>query len=229
VRLFSLLLADPHVETLIKARMFNLIHTIERTNKNWHSVKICLRNGYKIKDAGIWFDYIDLLAFFGKDLHNARYVCPADLKAEHDRLVQMKRRIEDKKHAEEKRKRANEQEAKFKEMKGHLLGVSFSEGQITVKTLDSVQEYMDEGDALHHCVFTNNYFMKANSLCLSARIDQKPVETIELDLERMEVVQARGLRNDTTEYHDQIVEIVRKRIPVIARRLHRNKEKVQTA
>ena len=33
---------------------------------------------------GIWTDYLRMLDRCGKDLHNAHYVCPADLKAEHD-------------------------------------------------------------------------------------------------------------------------------------------------
>jgi hypothetical protein len=49
-----------------------------------------MRNGYKVDDASIWRDYLNLLDFFGKDIHSAKYVCPADLKTEHDRYVKKK-------------------------------------------------------------------------------------------------------------------------------------------
>ena len=51
-----------------------------------------------------------------------------------------------------------------------------------MKVLESVQEYLEEGKALHHCVFTNEYYLKEQSLILSARIDGKRIETIEVSL-----------------------------------------------
>jgi len=38
----------------------------------------------------MWKDYIDLLRYFGKDTNNPKYVCPTDLKTEHDILVAKK-------------------------------------------------------------------------------------------------------------------------------------------
>ena len=46
---------------------------------------------------------------------------------------------------------------------------------------------------MHHCVFTNEYYLKADSLILSATIDGKRIETIEVSLKRMEVVQSLSL------------------------------------
>mgnify|MGYP000296788918 FL=1 len=51
---------------------------------------------------------------------------------------------------------------------------------------------------MHHCVFTNEYYLKADSLILSATIDGKRIETIEVSLKRMEVVQSRGVCNKNT-------------------------------
>lgn len=219
VSLFQLLLSDPHAETLFKAAQFGLLSQIKKANERWASVKICLRNGYSIKDANIWFDHLDLLQYFGKDLRNAKYVCPEDLKTEHDKLVNKKRRILEAEAAEKKRQKAATYERDFLELKGHLLGICFGEGDIKIKTLDSVDEYRQEGDLMHHCVFTNAYFLKKGSLCLSARIDEQPVETIELDLEQLKVTQAYGKFNNRTKYHDQILDLVNKNIPIIAKRL----------
>ena len=82
--LFCALLRDSRAETLLKTGQPELLrHFAENPGKMddyWPSVRILLRNGYAIADAGLWCDYIDLLRFFGKDLRNARYVCPADLR-----------------------------------------------------------------------------------------------------------------------------------------------------
>ena len=50
-------------------------------------MKICIRNGYTISDGSMWCDTIDLLRHFGKDTNSPKYVCPSDLKSEHDKLV----------------------------------------------------------------------------------------------------------------------------------------------
>ena len=47
--------------------------------------KIAVRNGYEIADISLWSDYVDTLRRLGKDIHNPKYLCPTDLKGEHDR------------------------------------------------------------------------------------------------------------------------------------------------
>lgn len=60
--------------------------------------------------------------------------------------------------------------------------MEFSDGEIRIKVLDSVEAIRQEGEAMHHCVFTNEYYLKADSLILSATIDGKRIETIEVSL-----------------------------------------------
>ena len=76
-----------------------------------------------------------------------------------------------------------------------FFGIAFTDGTIQIRVLESVQEYIEEGQALHHCVFTNEYHLKEKSLILSASIAGKRIETIEVSLETMEVLQCRGLMN----------------------------------
>ena len=69
--------SNPKAETLIKAKQYSLLGYCNDSNKVYHfwpSIKICLRNKYKVRDASIWFDYLDLLEYFKKDLNNAHYV-----------------------------------------------------------------------------------------------------------------------------------------------------------
>jgi len=78
-----------------------------------------------------------------------------------------------------------------------------------------VQEYIEEGQALHHCVFTNEYHLKEKSLILPASIAGKRIETIELSLETMEILQCRGLQNKNTEHHERIIELVQQNMKQI--------------
>lgn len=83
--------------------------------------------------------------------------------------------------------------------------------------METVQEFMEEGDALKHCLFANDYHAKSDSLILSARINSKPIETIEVSLSKMKVVQSRGMQNNPTKQHDQIVALVESNMDKISR------------
>ena len=222
--LFHTLLSDSRAETLLKAGEENLLHHFvnngfDRINKYWASIKICIRNGYKINDASIWCDYINLLHFFGKDTHNAKYVCPEKLKAEHNKYVIKKQEWKERQRIEEAQKKALEDETLFKEMKSRFFDIQFSDGLIQVRVLNSVMEIMQEGKLLHHCVFANEYHLKPDTLILSACIGDKKIETVELSLSQLKVLQSRGLCNGSTEYHDRIIKLVENNVSLIKKRL----------
>lgn len=213
--LLPALLTNSMAETLMKAKQYSLLkHTLIRSNieSKWGSIKICLRNNYLIKDASIWLDYIDLLAYFGKDIRNAKYVCPDDLMKEHDRLSNKRMRQYEKEQEEHQKKKAVEDEKEFRDMKSKYFGIAFSDGLINVVVLNSVQEYIKEGELLHHCIFSNEYYKRDDSLILSARIDGAPIETIEISLENFTIIQSRGLQNQNSKYHEQILNLVNENI-----------------
>ena len=221
--LIHLLLSENKAETLLKAGQTALVRFFARSSRNiadyWPAIRIAIRNGYAIGKPTEWCDYIDLLRFFGKDLHNAHFVCPADLPAAHDLYMAKKRRHMQMERRQEERRKALEQEASFVEAKGRFFGVEFSDGEICIKVLDSVEAIRQEGEAMHHCVFTNEYYLKADSLILSATIDGKRIETIEVSLKRMEVVQSRGVCNKNTPYHGQILKLMKGNMSLIRKRM----------
>lgn len=71
----------------------------------------------------------------------------------------------------------------------------------------SVLEFAQEGDYMHHCVYACGYYRKPASLIFSARIDGVRIETIEVDLNRMKVVQCYGKYDKKTEYHEEILKL----------------------
>ena len=112
-----------------------------------------------------------------------------------------------------------EDEKRFKELKSKFFGICFTDGTIQVHVLESVQEHLEEGVSMHHCVFSNAYYLKEDSLILSATIEGKRKETIEVSLRTLEVVQSRGICNKNTEYHEQIVNLVNANRGLISRRM----------
>jgi hypothetical protein len=218
LELFRTLLTDPRAETLMKTGYQKLLKRLmdsdwKKIDNYWSAIRICIRNGYKINDATLWCDYIDFLRFFGKDLHNAKYVCPADLKAAHDRYMAKKAKADEEKEIEE----LKEKETEFSASKGRFFGLMFSDGVITVRVLESIRDIKLEGKAMHHCV--GSYHSKEDSLILSATINGKRIETVEVSISKLSVIQCRGACNKITKYHSQIVELVGHNMPLIQKRL----------
>jgi hypothetical protein len=213
--LFSKILTDKKAETLLKFRQYDVLRhylkedfNCDQIVKYWPSIRICIRNGYEIKDASIWIDYLEFLEFFGKDLRNSFYVCPENLKGSHDRYLKKKKQFDRQQKIEELKKKIAKEQKVFAKQKGKFFGLIISDGNIVVKPLESVEEFLLEGDELGHCIFEREYYKKPNSLILSARIKDKPIETIEVSLSRMTIEQARGAKNNPTKYHKRIVSLV---------------------
>ena len=220
--LFTAILSDSRAETLLKAGQYAMLRHYIRSSfdmgRYWASVKICIRNGYTISDGSVWCDTIDLLRHFGKDTNSPKYVCPADLKAEHDKLVAKRNLQRERERTEQQRKKAIEDEKNYLKAKGIFFGLVFSDSLICIKVIESVKEMVEEGRMMHHCV--GGYHNKANSLILSATIDGKRIETIEVSLKTLKVVQSRGVCNSNTEYHDRIIRLVEDNAGLIRQRMN---------
>ncbi len=221
--LFKALLSDSRAETLLKAGQYSMLRYYIRYSfdigQYWASIKICIRNGYNISDGSIWRDTIDLLRHFGKDTNSPKYVCPTDLKTEHDRLVRKRNMQIERENLEERIRKAQQHEKEYRKLKGVFFGIAFTDGTLQVRVLESVAEFAAEGTELNHCVFSNSYFLKKNSLILSATIDGRRIETVEVSLKTWEVVQSRGVNNSNTEYHDRIVSLVSSNMNLIRERM----------
>lgn len=219
--LFRAILEDNKAETLLKSDQIPLLKYFIYSRNNisdfWQAIKICNRNGYIIKDASMWCDYIGFLKYFGKDITNAHYVCPVDLKSEHDKWMNKKRKKQEKEYEEQRLKKVLEDEQRYREEKGKFLDLFFSNGLINLHVLQSITDFREEGAAMHHCVY--GYYKRPNSLILSATINGERVETVEISLETLQVIQSRGVCNQTTDYHEQILELVNKNIRYIQKRL----------
>ena len=180
------------------------------------AVNICNRNGYIIKDGSMYDDYLHLLDYFHLDTHNAKYVCPKSLKKEHDRLMK-KKSIREEKIQEKKRiAEARKWEDTYMEQKGRFFGICFGNDNIVISVISSIAEMAEEGEKMHHCVYSCGYYKKKECLILSAKDKAgNRIETIELNLKNFKVVQSRGVCNSNTPMHNEIIELVNKNINLI--------------
>lgn len=221
-KLIPALLSDPKAETLLKAGQYNMLrhylHSVLDIGRYWQSIKICIRNGYTIQDCSTWCDMIDMLRHFGKDISNSKFVCPADLKAEHDILMQKRTKQEKRRLLMERMAEAARYEQEYRKLKGKFFGIVITDEILEIKVLESVAEFVEEGTAMHHCVWDNKYYLKENSLILSATVSGERIETIEVSLKTFKVIQSRGICNSFTKYHKRIIKLVNSNMEVIRRR-----------
>lgn len=213
--LFRLLLTDNFAETLQKTRQYGLL-ALYNTSRSIDKdiAMICVRHGYiiKSKDATQWRDYINMCEELAMDVHNPQVCCPADLKAAHDEVMARieRRREQERRREEAERKRRDREAAKaYPERMGKFFGLIITGTGISIRVLQSVDEFKEEGDAMHHCVFTNSYYKKVDSLILTARDSEgNRLETIEIDLKNFKIIQSRGVCNKNSARHDDIVKLM---------------------
>lgn len=222
--LFTSLLKDSIAETLLKYSQTSLLSYYlmsheQHIRENWQAVKVCIKNRYVIKDYKIWEDYISILRWFKKDLNYAIFVCPENLNEVHDKLVAKKRELQRKKYLLKMRSEIEQAQVLYEKEKKQFFGLCFSEENITITVLENVTEFMEEGDSLKHCVFTNEYFKRKDSLLFSARIDNRPIETIEVSLSKMEIAQCRGIKNNKSHHHKMILRLMQKNFYQIQSRI----------
>ena len=80
-------------------------------------------------------------------------------------------------------------EDEYRKNKQKFFGLEITDGRIVIRPVQSVKEMQEEGDEMHHCVATNGYYKRLDSLILSAKDkDGNRLETIEVSLKTMMVV-----------------------------------------
>lgn len=220
------LLTNNRIETLWKVGQIELVRHLTissyKFDRYWSIIKIVMRHHYIIKDASMWYDLLDFLSYFNKDIHNPKLICPDNLKEAHDywqHKVEAKRERErqqierERLLNEEERYLRNlnkvaKEEKKYQKAKSKFFDLIFNDKELTIKPLVSVREFVEEGHQLHHCVFSNKYYDKEESLILHAIVDNTSVATIELNIENLKILQCRGPYNSVPPLKDRIISLI---------------------
>ena len=137
------------------------------------------------------------------------------MKKAHDRLVRKREEQIERERAEQRREQLVKDEKNYLKSKGKFFGLVFTDNLILVKVIESVAEMQLEGKLM--CV--GSYHKRTDSLILSATIDGKRIETVEVSLTTFKVVQSRGVCNSNTEYHDRIISLVESNAELIRKRM----------
>ena len=220
-----------YAEMLLKTKQYSLLNFYMHRGGLSHpwAVNICNRNGYIIKDGSMYDDYLHLLDYFHLDTHNAHYVCPKDLKKAHDELLKRKQKIEAKQRVENERKARAEKMGRMKlDIQSFIrriqpfIGMEIKDKTIVIRPLESVTQFYQEGKTMHHCVYSNEYYKKSNSLILSSTVGGKRMETVEVSLRTFSIVQSRAACNGVSPYHNRIIAMVNKSMNLIKDRTKTN-------
>lgn len=229
--LFRLLLTDNFAETLQKCGQYGLLGLYSNEFRNFDKrvAMICTRHGYIVKDAKMWQDYIDMCEELGKDIYNPQVCCPADLKAAHDKAMkklEKEREEQRKKEEEEMRKRDLSLKKAFVKSYKRFVGLVIVGKGISITPLQTIEDFEAEGKAMHHCVAS--YWRETGSLVLSARTSEgKRLETIEINLKTFKIVQCRGVCNDDSPKHKDIIKLMNDHMGEV-KRLARSKNGKKT-
>lgn len=212
-------------ETLWKCKQYSLLHALAFDwNRDYNNadkmaaVKIVLRHNYHIKDGRMWVDMVNMLERAHKDFRNPKFVCPADLKEGHDKAMDLCNKYEEKQRKIKERKELLEDQKAVKAYeiaRKCFMGMVISDGKVVIQVLPTVKDVEQEGKAMHHCVFTNKYYKRLDSLLLTAKVNDERVETIEVDLKCYQLVQSRGVCNQNSKYHNEIVNLVNENMDMI--------------
>lgn len=217
---------NKYAEMLLKTKQYGMLDFYMHRGCLSHpwTVNICNRNGYIIKDGSMYDDYLHLLDYFHLDTHNANYVCPKNLKKEHDKLMERKRNIEEMARVKwerilrmKKEKELKKNIALFWKKIQPFLGMEIKEEGIVIRPLESVTQFYQEGKAMHHCVYDAEYYKKSDCIILSAQKEGRRLETVEISLKTFEIVESRAIYNGVSLYHDKIIELVNRNMWMIRR------------
>ena len=203
--LFTAILSDSRAETLMKSgnieHLRYFLSKPQALDRCWHSYKIAMRNKYAITDISLWCDLLYLLEKLGKDVRNPHFICPTDLKAAHDRYM-------------EKRQAQLERERERRRMIWEAERLERERKRLEDMAKEK-DEYIRKKAAFLNLVLTDGLII----VKVLQSVDEERIETVEVDLQTLKVVQSRGVCNSNTEYHDRIIKLVEDNAEQIRQRM----------
>lgn len=107
----------------------------------------------------------------------------------------------------------------FTLLKSRFIGLEFRDEELVLMTLGSPAEYCQEAHVMHNCIASLKYYLKKDTLIMSARVDGKPVADVEISLEDFSMLQCYGPCNTPTPYRERIEKLYRANIDKIKERM----------
>lgn len=196
----------PFYETLMKSDYWRYV--CFRFNENQRKAfLVCMRHHIEIKDINIWRDTIDLMDELGMDWHNPTLL--SDYMLQHERALAKKEKIKKQKELDN----IVSYEEDYYNTHRDFLDISFGRDNLSFHVLQSVREFFEEGERMHHCVYACGYYKKDDVLIFSVRgKDNRRLATIEFNLKSRNIAQCRGVCNSKPDEYDSIVSVFNENI-----------------
>ena len=170
--------------------------------KYWRTILVARRHGFDYTLYGSeYFDYLHQLELLHIDLHSPHYVAPTDFRAMHQQMTGRLNAIAERERREAQRQReireyerAKDKDESYRKARGMYFGLLIVSDTYKAEPLKSVAEFLDEGLAMDHCVFSGAYYdmgRHPDSLILSVkdnRTGQRAV-TIEINIKNWKIQQ----------------------------------------
>ena len=206
-------------ETLIKEKRINLLKGITKFRKYtwekyWNQIKIANRHKFNLesKDYGLWFDMLDTLEELKKDIHNPTIICPENINEAHDRWNEKLSKEKWRKERLEQLKKMKQEEKAYEKKISKIKNLILEDKNIIIRPLKTVEEFYNEGEAMHHCVYNREYYKKRNCIILTARkkTDNSRLATIEYNPKTKTMIQCHAAFNKIPEQYNEINELIAK-------------------
>ena len=225
VTVFQELLINSKAETLMKANEIELFRYLcarptykADIDTYWNTIKVANRNGYKVTGSQMCMDYIKMLERCGKYIQSPKYICPSNLKETHDEYTEKVNRLRQKEQREKERQQAIKDKARFEELKSRYFGLAMTDGEIEIHSIDTIDDYYEIGQKQSICCGSAKYFLKEDTLTLTAYIGNKQIASLEISLDDCHIIQCRAFANGICEYTEQIAGIINANKKMIAER-----------
>lgn len=219
------LLTNPQFESLWKIGQYGICESIMRWGWNRHGltteetnrvIRLCNRHGKIFKTQEEWndlLDYVSDLKYLERDFGNPKILFPENFQEEKMRInnkrhekeraiareAAARRAIEEAERDKKKKEWVRTYQRRFKDL--HITADGF-----TIKALLTRQDFDDEWKALHHCI--RSYYGKLDTLLLSISVNDQKTETAEISLKDYSICQCRGVNNQPSAQHDQIIQLL---------------------
>lgn len=172
--------------------------------KFFRQIVLANRAGYKPKNWQLWLDCISIRKELGYDINSRKYLCIENLEKEHNKLQVKINRI---KQAKELKEEVKYNPTMLKNL-GKCANICIKKDNIEIRALVNVEQVFDVAQIHKHCVYSQKYYKRPDTILLEAYFNNMPKETIEYNCKTNIVLQSRGTCNQQTEYHDTILEMM---------------------
>lgn len=210
----SITLADAQYFTNLDAEHMNMLKTMrEMSGKGVMQLKRYLLKSNYYDSAeylsnfiiGIWKDYIDAARKLGYDLSVANVVLPKDLRQAHDRAIAAVKYKENKEKLEFMKNLDVNRRKKYE----------YTDGELMIRLPHSMQEIIDEGKALSHCVggYADRHADGKTTILFIRRCSEPNVPFYTLEIIGNKIIQYHGYaneRNTNGKKDERVVKFVKK-------------------